>query len=121
MDTIFEDWEVLNFSENYIKQLHKILLQYSAKDEHHKGNYKTISNTGGRLFVEYLSAPQTNVQIINERLDGVQFFIQESARRERLRELFKKLFIILLRYNYQFRCCMLYIQYHYYLIVLLLE
>lgn len=45
MDTIFEDWEVLNFSENYIKQLHKILLQYSTKDEHHKGNYKTISNT----------------------------------------------------------------------------
>jgi len=52
---------------------------------------KTISNAGGRLFVEYLSSPQTNATIINERLDGVQFFIQESARRERLRELFKKL------------------------------
>ena len=44
MDTIFEDWEVIPFSENYIKQLHKILLQYSTKDERHKGNYKTISN-----------------------------------------------------------------------------
>lgn len=44
MDTIFEDWEVIYFSENYIKQLHKILLQYSTKDERHKGNYKKISN-----------------------------------------------------------------------------
>ena len=44
MDTIFEDWEVINFNENYIKQLHKILLQYSTKDERHKGNYKKISN-----------------------------------------------------------------------------
>lgn len=44
MDTIFEDWEVIPFSENYVKQLHKILLQYSIKDERHKGNYKKISN-----------------------------------------------------------------------------
>mgnify|MGYP004621055761 FL=1 len=45
MDTIFADYEVIPFSENYIKQLHKILLQYSTKDERRKGNYKTISNT----------------------------------------------------------------------------
>lgn len=44
MDTIFEDWEVIPFSENYIKQLHKILLQFSSKDERHKGSYKKISN-----------------------------------------------------------------------------
>src|SRR5574344_487839 len=43
-DTIFEDWEVIPLSENYIKQLHKILLEYSSKDEKHKGKYKKISN-----------------------------------------------------------------------------
>lgn len=43
-DTIFEDWEVIPLSENYIKQLHKILLEYSSKDEKHKGEYKKISN-----------------------------------------------------------------------------
>ena len=37
-DTIFEDWEVIPLSENYIKQLHKILL------EKHKGEYKKVSN-----------------------------------------------------------------------------
>lgn len=44
MDTIFEDWEVISLSENYIKQLHKILLQFSSKDERHKGEYKKVSN-----------------------------------------------------------------------------
>lgn len=43
-DTIFEDWEVIPLSENYIKQLHKILLEYSSKDEKHKGKYKKVSN-----------------------------------------------------------------------------
>ena len=43
-DTIFEDWEVIPLSENYIKKLHKILLEYSSKDEKHKGEYKKISN-----------------------------------------------------------------------------
>ena len=44
-DTIFEDWEIIPLSENYIKQLHKILLKYSSKDEKHKGEYKKISNS----------------------------------------------------------------------------
>ncbi len=44
MDTIFDDWEVIPLSENYIKQLHKILLQHSSKDDRHKGEYKKISN-----------------------------------------------------------------------------
>ncbi len=43
-DTIFEDWEVIPLSENYVKQLHKILLEFSSKDEKHKGEYKKISN-----------------------------------------------------------------------------
>ena len=44
-DTIFEDWEIIPLSENYIKQLHKILLEYSSKDKKHKGEYKKISNS----------------------------------------------------------------------------
>ena len=45
MDTIFENYEVIPLSENYIKQLHKILLQYTSKDENHRGEYKKISNS----------------------------------------------------------------------------
>lgn len=45
MDTIFENWEVMPFTENYIKQFHKTLLQYSTKDEKHRGNYKKLPNS----------------------------------------------------------------------------
>lgn len=44
-DTIFEDWEIIPLSENYVKQMHSILLQFSSKDERHKGKYKKISNS----------------------------------------------------------------------------
>lgn len=45
MDTIFENYEIIPLSENYIKQLHKILLQYTSKDESHRGEYKKVSNS----------------------------------------------------------------------------
>lgn len=45
MDLMFRAWEDIPFNENYIKQLHQILLQYSHKDERHRGRYKTSSNS----------------------------------------------------------------------------
>ena len=44
LSTIFENYKELNLSENYIRQLHKILLSYSEKDERHRGEYKKDSN-----------------------------------------------------------------------------
>ena len=35
MEDIFENYEIIPFNEYYIKQLHKILLSYSDKDERH--------------------------------------------------------------------------------------
>lgn len=45
METIFSAWRDINISENHIKQLHRDLLTYSQKDEWHRGNYKTSSNS----------------------------------------------------------------------------
>ena len=45
MENIFDNYEVIPFTENYIKQMHQILLSYSDKDERHRGAYKTISNS----------------------------------------------------------------------------
>ena len=45
MDLVFNSWQDIPFSENHIKQLHQILLQYSEKDDWHRGNYKTNSNS----------------------------------------------------------------------------
>ncbi len=44
METVFSHFEAIDLTENHIKQLHRDLLVYSAKDEHHRGNYKTNTN-----------------------------------------------------------------------------
>jgi Fic family protein len=45
MDLVFSSWQDIPFTENYVKQLHQILLRYSEKDTWHRGNYKTKSNS----------------------------------------------------------------------------
>jgi Fic family protein len=45
MDLVFSAWQDIPFSENHIKQLHQTLLGYSQKDERHRGQYKTNSNS----------------------------------------------------------------------------
>jgi len=44
MERVFESWETIPLTENYIKQLHALLLRHSAKDERHRGEYKTLPN-----------------------------------------------------------------------------
>lgn len=45
METIFSAWREIDISERFVKQLHRDLLRYSAKDEWHRGNYKKSSNS----------------------------------------------------------------------------
>ncbi len=45
METVFQAWMDIPISENHIKQLHRDLLRYSDKDERHRGEYKTLSNS----------------------------------------------------------------------------
>ncbi len=45
MDLVFTSWQDIPFTENHIKQLHQVLLNYSEKDGWHRGNYKTNSNS----------------------------------------------------------------------------
>lgn len=44
METVYTSWEHIPFTENYIKQLHGMLLKYSSKDQTHRGEYKTLTN-----------------------------------------------------------------------------
>ena len=44
METIFTNFSAIDLTENHIKQLHRDLLKYSAKDERHRGEYKTMPN-----------------------------------------------------------------------------
>lgn len=45
MNTIFDSYSVIPLAENYIKQLHKILLLYVEKDARHRGEYKNLPNS----------------------------------------------------------------------------
>jgi Fic family protein len=45
MDLVFSSWKDIPFNENHIKQLHQTLLRHSDKDERHRGQYKTNSNS----------------------------------------------------------------------------
>ena len=44
MEMIFESNSEITLTENHVKQLHRELLQYSSKDERHRGEYKTHNN-----------------------------------------------------------------------------
>jgi len=44
MEEIFVSYPYIPLTENYIKQLHTMLLQYSIKDERHRGDYKKFPN-----------------------------------------------------------------------------
>ena len=40
MDIVYEHYDDIVLSENFIKQLHRDLLRHSDKDERHRGEYK---------------------------------------------------------------------------------
>lgn len=61
MEMIFSNWQEIPISENHIKQLHRDLLQFSNKDERHRGAYKSLSNN-----VEAFDADGNSVGIIFE-------------------------------------------------------
>jgi Fic family protein len=44
MEILFSNWETIPITENYLKQLHSILLKYSDKDQRHRGKYKQLDN-----------------------------------------------------------------------------
>jgi len=44
LEIIYENYDNIRLTENYIKQLHQNLLRYSDKDTRHRGEYKSLSN-----------------------------------------------------------------------------
>ena len=74
LDLISESYININLSENHIKSLHNSLMKYSAKDQWHKGNYKTHSNAVEALF------PDGTRQIIFQTTEAG--FATEDAIRE---------------------------------------
>ena len=75
MQVLFESWETIPITENYIKQLHSLLLQYSHKDERHRGKYKIVDNhieafdqEGKSLGILFLTASPFETPLLMEEL-----------------------------------------------------
>ncbi|WP_374376554.1 hypothetical protein [Tabrizicola sp.] len=45
MDLIFASWREIDATKNHIRRLHRDLLRHSAKDERHRGAWKTSANS----------------------------------------------------------------------------
>jgi Fic family protein len=86
MQILFDSWETIPITENYIKQLHSILLQYSYKDERHRGNYKSVNNhieafdVGGKsLGILFTTAsPMMTTVLMQELVDWTRTAFTEK-------------------------------------------
>ncbi len=85
MEMIFESYDEIQISENYIKQLHQVLLRFTSKDARHRGEYKKLPN-----HVEALAANGRSLGIIFETASPfdtpfrmkelIQWFSEESQK-----------------------------------------
>lgn len=56
MAVIFDNFESIEMTQNHLERLHSILLKYSDKDESHRGEYKTSTNSVGVFMDGKLTA-----------------------------------------------------------------
>jgi Fic family protein len=86
METIFGHWQEISLSENHIKQLHRDLLQFSSKDDRHRGEYKThlnhfetIGPDGERLGIVFETAtPFDTPRLMADLLETTQDYLKNG-------------------------------------------
>ncbi len=87
METVFAHADAITVTENHIKQLHRDLLQYSAKDERHRGDYKTSPNhvvafdaSGKEIGIVFQTAtPFETPRRMNELVEWAQRALVEHS------------------------------------------
>ncbi len=87
MDDIFDNYDVIPFTENYIKQLHKTLLYCCDKDESHRGEYKKLSNsvvafdeTGKEIGTVFMtSSPFDTPKEMRELINQTRELLEDNA------------------------------------------
>jgi len=74
LEIIYENYDNIKLSENYIKQLHQNLLRHSDKDTRHRGEYKSLSN---KVVANYPSGVQkiifntTDVHLVDNEMNDL--------------------------------------------------
>jgi Fic family protein len=68
MDAVFDSHASIPLTENYIKQLHAMLLRHSTKDERHRGEYKKLPNNVEALLVFFLRSLKKQKDRLTEKV-----------------------------------------------------
>lgn len=82
---IFDHWKALKITEGQILHFHKILLNFSEKDQRHKGRYKTSDNAvmarnaEGREIVIFRPTPP---YLVKKEMDDVLHWLGEQSQKE---------------------------------------
>lgn len=91
MELVFQSWTDITVTENHIKQLHRDLLKYSIKDEHHRGRYKTGSNSvaafdedGRQIGIVFATATPFDTPRLMEELVA---FVNEASETRKIHPL----------------------------------
>lgn len=91
MELVFQSWADITITENHIKQLHRDLLKYSGKDDHHRGQYKTTNNSvaafdedGRQIGIVFETATPFDTPRLMEELVA---FVNEAIETKRLHPL----------------------------------
>jgi Fic family protein len=80
---VFDSYEHMKITENEIRNLHKILLKYSGKDERHKGSYKntankvTASDAAGKVSVVF---EPTEPYLVPGEMRGLTEWVHNASK-----------------------------------------
>jgi hypothetical protein len=83
---IYESYAEIPLSENHVKQLHKVLLGHSEKDERHRGEYKKLPNDvvrkRGEVVEEVVfktASPFETPRLMTELVDATNAALEERS------------------------------------------
>ncbi len=100
LEIIYENYDYIRLSENYIKQLHQNLLRHSNKDTRHRGQYKSLSN---KVVANYPDGVQkvifntTEVHLVEYEMNSLIAWTNAQFEKEEIHPL-----IIIANFIYEF-------------------
>ena len=100
LEIIYENFDNIRLTKNYIKQLHQNLLRYSDKDTRHRGQYKSLSN---KVVANYPGGVQkvifntTEVHLVESEMNNLINWTNEQYERKEIHPL-----IIITHFIYEF-------------------
>ncbi len=100
LEIIYENYDYIRLSENYIKQLHQNLLKHSDKDTRHRGQYKSLSN---KVVANYPDGVQkvifntTEVHLVEYEMNNLIFWTNTQFEKGEIHPL-----IIVANFIYEF-------------------